>query len=36
MNDSNTCICCGEYTPEDRMVCKKCEKKYLDDSKNNS
>lgn len=26
MND--TCVCCGEYVPEDRMICIACEKKY--------
>ena len=31
----DTCVCCGEYVPEGRMVCWKCEKEYLGDSKNN-
>lgn len=26
------CVCCGEYVPEGRMVCLKCENKYLGDS----
>ena len=32
----DTCVCCGEYVPEGKMVCWICEKKYLGDGKNNS
>lgn len=32
MNDEDICVCCGGYVPEGRMVCLKCENKYLGDS----
>ncbi len=24
--NSDTCVCCGDYVPEGRMVCSQCEK----------
>lgn len=33
----DTCVCCGEYVPESRMICPTCEKKYEEkDGDNNN
>ena len=32
----DTCVICGGYVPEGRMVCPICEKQIMDDDKENS
>jgi len=27
---TDTCVCCGEYVPEGRMVCPLCVAKYME------
>ena len=35
-DNTDRCVICGEYVPEGRMVCPRCEKKYMGETKVNN